>query len=291
MSSSLLLLSTLSKTKLYDNVRMGLVTSVVPFLLASGGYLLCSFVSPLSSTSSQITEQLERAFDLHPLVLLPTAVVFLLCVARKPVKWAMAASTALACVLALTLQGMQPLELGQALVLGFTLPESSPLSTIIHGGGLVSMAKSCIIVPTSCAIAGLAEGLHLADRLVLSGKHKHTGRLGTYLKTLAAGAVTAAIGCNQTIAIVMTHTLRKEDYQALGKEVLARDLSFAGTLAPVLIPWCIAAYTPLEQLGATGLGWIPFAFWLWLMLIWQGLCCLREGVRQRKQGTQGVQSP
>lgn len=274
MSSSLLLLSTLSDTKLYRNVRMGLVSSVVPFALASGGYLLCSYVSPLSSASNQMAEQLAATFQLHPLVLLPTAAVFLLCIARKPVKWAMAVSTALACVLAVTLQGVPLLELGQILVLGFHLPQGHALSAIVHGGGLSSMVKSCVIVTSSCAMAGLVEGLGLTDRLASRGRQR--SRLGIYGNTLAAGVVTAAIGCNQTIAIVLTHTLRKEDYQALGKEALARDLSFAGTLAPVLVPWCIAVYTPLEQLGVTGLGWMPYAFWLWLMLAWQGVYCLRH---------------
>lgn len=272
MSSSLLLLSTLSETGLYSNMRMGLVTSAVPFVLASGGYLLCSAVNPLTAVSSQITGQLAETFDLHPLVLLPAAVVFLLCVARKPVKWAMAASTALACVLAVAFQGIPLLELARTLVLGFHLPEGTPLHAIIQGGGLASMGKSCVIVASSCAIAGMAEGLRLTDRLAAGGRP--LGRLGTYLKTLAAGVVTAAVGCNQTIAIVLTHTIRKEDYRELGREALARDLSFAGTLAPVLIPWCIAGYTPLEQLGVTGLGWMPYAFWLWLMLIWQGVRCL-----------------
>ena len=53
MSSSLLLLSTLSETRLYDNVRMGLASSAIPFALASGGYLLCSYVSPLSAASGR----------------------------------------------------------------------------------------------------------------------------------------------------------------------------------------------------------------------------------------------
>ena len=48
-------------------------------------------------------------------------------------------------------------------------------------------------------------------------------------------------------------------------------MSFAGTLAPVLLPWCIAAYTPTSQLDVHGLGWMLFAFWLWLMLLWQGV--------------------
>ena len=85
----------------------------------------------------------------------------------------------------------------------------------------------------------------------------------------------AASGCNQTIAIVLTHAVRKDAYQTLGNQAFARDMSFAGTLAPVLVPWCIAAYTPTSQLDVHGLGWMPFAFWLWFMLLWQGVYAWR----------------
>lgn len=47
MSSSLLLLSTLTETELYDNVGMTMKSMLVPFVAASGGYLFCSFLSPL----------------------------------------------------------------------------------------------------------------------------------------------------------------------------------------------------------------------------------------------------
>lgn len=66
MSSSLLLLSTLSETRLYDNVRMGLASSAIPFALASGGYLLCSYVSPLSAASGQMAEQLAGGVSPAP---------------------------------------------------------------------------------------------------------------------------------------------------------------------------------------------------------------------------------
>ncbi len=291
MSSSLLLLSTLSETRLYDNVKMGVTSAVLPFALASGGYLICSAANPLSDAFSEMAGLLAEAFDLNPLVLLPTVVVLLLCVVRKPVKWAMAVSTLLACILAVTLQGMEPLTLGKVLVLGFSLPESSPLSGIVHGGGLVSMGKSCAIVTSSCAIAGIVEGMQLTE--LLTRGNRSGNRLTIYLKTLVTGVVTAAIGCNQTIAIVLTHTIRKPDYHSLGKQTLARDLSFAGILAPVLVPWCIAGYTPLEQLGATGLAWMPYAFWLWLMLAWQGVCCWRGWGSPKKAVTplEGAKTP
>lgn len=51
MSSSLLLLSTLTETELYDNVGMTMRSMLVPFVAASGGYLFCSFLSPLSTAS------------------------------------------------------------------------------------------------------------------------------------------------------------------------------------------------------------------------------------------------
>lgn len=281
MSSSLLLLTTVTETELYDNVKMGLTSSAVPFLLASGGYLLCSGISPLSALSGELPGLLAEQFNLSPLALLPAAVVFLFCLARRPVKWGMAAGTGVACVLALTLQGTPPAELLKNLALGFSLPEGHPLHAIIHGGGLASMWRSCVIVASSCAIAGLVEGLRLTDRFSAAGGERT--RPGIYLRTLASGFVTAAIGCNQTIAIVLTHALRQGDYRALGDRELARDLSFGGTLAPVLIPWCIASYTPITQLGVSGVGWLPFAFWIWLMLLWQGVRCL--GKRRKPAST------
>lgn len=268
MSSSLLLLSTLTETELYQNVRMTVKSMAVPFVAASVGYLICGALSPLSTASAGLAEQLEAGFDLHPIVLLPTAVVFVLCLLRKPVKLAMAVSVLLACGLAVLSQGMPVEELAKTLLLGYHLPETEPLSAILHGGGLSSMVTSIVIVTTSCAIAGIVEGTELAARL--SGGPS-ASRLKTYLKTLATSFVTAAIGCNQTIAIVLTHAVRKEDYQRLGNQAFARDMSFAGTLAPVLIPWCIASYTPTSQLGVHGAEWILFAFWLWFMLLWQGL--------------------
>jgi NhaC family Na+:H+ antiporter len=275
MSSSLYLLNTLCETDLYDVMRMGLRDSMLPCLLASGGYLLCSQLDPLSaSASGELPGLLADQFSLTPLVLLPVAVVFLFCLAKKPVKWGMAASILAACALAVAVQGTPPLTLLETLVTGFSLPEGNPLSGIVHGGGLASMWKSCVIVTASCAIGGFAEGLHLTDRFAGGNTGDH--RLTIYLKTLVSGFVTAAIGCNQTIAIVLTHAIRQRSYDALGSRALAEDLTFAGSLAPVLIPWCIASYTPLTQLGVQGHSWMLYAFWLWLMLIWQGVrCCLR----------------
>ena len=268
MSSSLLLLSTLTETELYDNVGMTIRSMLVPFVAASGGYLLCSVLSPLSAASTGLGEQLEAGFNLSPVVLLPTVVVFVLCLMRKPVKLAMAVSVILACLLAVFFQRMPALELAKTLVFGYHLPETEPLSTILHGGGLSSMVTSIVIVTSSCAIAGIVEGTDLTARL---GGRTGGGHLKTYQKTLVTGFVTAAIGCNQTIAIVLTHAVRKDAYQTLGNQAFARDMSFAGTLAPVLVPWCIAAYTPTSQLDVHGLGWMPFAFWLWFMLLWQGV--------------------
>lgn len=272
MSSSLLLLSTLTETELYDNVGMTIRSMLVPFVAASGGYLLCSVLSPLSAASTGLGEQLEAGFNLSPVVLLPTVVVFVLCLMRKPVKLAMAVSVILACLLAVFFQRMPALELAKTLVFGYHLPETEPLSTILHGGGLSSMVTSIVIVTSSCAIAGIVEGTDLTARL---GGRTGGGHLKTYQKTLVTGFVTAAIGCNQTIAIVLTHAVWKDAYQTLGNQAFARDMSFAGTLAPVLVPWCIAAYTPTSQLDVHGLGWMPFAFWLWFMLLWQGVYAWR----------------
>lgn len=99
------------------------------------------------------------------MLLLPVAVMFLLCLCRVPMKRAMLGSIIAACAVALLVQGASPLDLPRVLVLGFHLPEGTLAASLIHGGGISSMASGCLVVLTSCALAGILEGTHATAAL------------------------------------------------------------------------------------------------------------------------------
>ena len=200
------------------------------------------------------------------MLLLPVAVMFLLCLCRVPMKKAMLGSIVTACAVALLVQGAAPLSLPRVLVLGFHLPEGTLAASLIHGGGIASMASGCLVVLTSCALAGILEGTHATARFESTGREEGLGRC---LRTIATGILTGAIGCNQTMAIVLTESIRRGAYP--DKDEFLQDLSFGGSLGPVLLPWCITVYIPMQSIGFAGLGYYPYQFWVVLMLLWRAL--------------------
>lgn len=266
MSSSLLLLSTLTGTDHYTNSSRTLRSCLAPLALACLCYLPFSLANPMQGAFSDTAAALGESFCLEPVLLLPVAVMFLLCLCRVPMKKAMLGSIIAACAVALLVQGASPLDLPRVLVLGFHLPEGTLAASLIHGGGISSMASGCLVVLTSCALAGILEGTHATARFESTGREVGLGR---YLRTTVTGILTGAIGCNQTMALVLTESIRRGAYP--DKDEFLQDLSFGGSLGPVLLPWCITVYIPMQSIGFAGLGYYPYQFWVFLMLLWRAL--------------------
>ena len=117
MSSSLLLLSTLTGTDHYTNSRRTLRSCLAPLALAGLCYLPFSLANPMQGAVSDTAAALGESFCLRPVLLLPVAVMFLLCLCRVPMKRAMLGSIIAACAVALLVQGASPLDLPRVLVL------------------------------------------------------------------------------------------------------------------------------------------------------------------------------
>ena len=101
MSSSLLLLSTLTGTDHYTNSRRTLRSCLVPLVLACLCYLPLSLANPMQGAAADTAAALGEVFSLGPVLLLPVAVMFLLCLCRVPMKKAMLGSIVTACAVAL----------------------------------------------------------------------------------------------------------------------------------------------------------------------------------------------
>jgi len=76
----------------------------------------------------------------------------------------------------------------------------------------------------------------------------------------------AAFGCNQTLAVILTHQFEYKIYekQQLNKYRLALDLENTVILIAVLIPWNIAGAFPAAALSADA-SFIIYAFYLFLV--------------------------
>lgn len=282
MSSSAHLVATLTRTPLYRNLWAMVLTSLGPMLASLVIYLVLSWRHPLPRMANPLPAALAEAFNLHPVTLLPAIAILLLAALRVPVKQTLLVSLGLALVLSLTLQGYTLSSVIQMGVIGFHIESPTELTPLLQGGGLLPMARVCLVVVISTALAGLLVGTQTFN-LLEHGLSRLSGQRPLFLGTLIVSLLTAAYGCTQTLAILLTHQLTEPHYQRaqLSAEQAAIDLENTAVVLSPLVPWNIAGLVPATLL-MTDAGFVPYAVYLYLLPLFNLVGCWPgSGVQKR----------
>lgn len=272
MSSSANLVAALTRTQLYLNLSNMLKTSVLPFTLSCLGYAVLSWQHPLVASDSPILAAIPLAFSLHPITILPAALILLMAAAKIDVKLSMGISIVTGALIALTVQNVNMLDLVSYVATGFQLNQPGILSEILQGGGLLSMLQVALIVLISSAYSGLFAGTGLLADIERTCELA-SNKLGVFSGTMLTSIATAAFSCNQTLAVMLTHQLTQRVYEKkrLGNYRLALDLENTVIMIAALIPWNIAGAVPAAAL-ATDAGFIPYALYLYLIPLTNFFC-------------------
>ncbi|MGP1374582.1 MAG: Na+/H+ antiporter NhaC family protein [Almyronema sp.] len=265
LSSSAHLVAGLTQTQLYSNLYNMVLTSLAPLLVSGLIYAFWPHKAIELTTNHPLTAAILAQFQLGWLPFLPAVIVLGLASWRVPVRLTLLLSWLAALAIAWQYQGYALGELVQFMVSGYQLPEPAALHDVLQGGGLLSMGQVCLMVLASTALAGLLAGtqaLQSLQRPLL--KLAQNGHL--FAGTLLAGVISAAIGCTQTIAIVLTYQLMHQPYtQAkLNPHQLAVDIEDTAVVVSPLIPWNIAGLVPAAILDSQA-SFIPYAIYLYLL--------------------------
>lgn len=268
MSSSANLIANLTETELFINIKNMLKSAVLPFILSLILYFVVSLSSPLNTASGGIDKAIVKSFDISILALLPSIIILVLSIFRVNVKISMFLSIALASILSIYIQDYKINEVLYFILMGFHLDLDNPLYLIIKGGGIISMLRPAIVVFISCSLAGIFEGtktLQSVEKLLL----KANSRSSLFLYTTIVSILTAAFGSNQSIAAVLTASLMDKAYKqnSVDKYQMALDLENTGIVLSALIPWNLAAFVPTSTMDVSPVGFIPYAFYLYLLPI------------------------
>lgn len=268
MSSSANLVANLSDTNLYTNIRNMFKTSILPFILSIIIYLIFSLQEPLSFTQNSMNTEISAIFKINLITLLPAAIILIFSLFKIDVKLSMLFSIILASAIAIVLQQYSIMEVLKFIILGFQLDSSSHLQNVLKGGGLISMWKASLVIFISCALSGIFDGTNMLksiEHILLKAKTRYT----LFIYTAITSIVTAAFGCNQSISTVLTHQLMSKSYKDknIDKYELAVDLENTGVVLAALIPWNVAALVPTMTMGVSSTGFIPYAFYLYLIPI------------------------
>lgn len=264
VSTSALLISELTGTNLYRNIRNMVKTSLVPFSLTCGIYTAAGFLAGgHRAASPDVTGLFSAHFSLHWTALLPALVILVLSCLRVDVKITMLSSVLCAAVVSMALQGVKLAALLKFMVLGYSITDPR-LSRLMNGGGIRSMVTVFAIIAISSSYSGLfaVSGLLNGARGKLKQLFRHTS---VYGGVLLSAIFAALISCNQTLTILLTHQLC--DGIDLEPEEFAISLENSAVVVSPLVPWSISAAVPLAALNAPAAS-IPAAVYLFLVPLW-----------------------
>ena len=267
MSSSAILISFLTETNIYKNIKNMFRTCIVPLGISIIFYAILSRIFPLHNSSSEIANEIVRTFNIGIVVFLPALVIVVFSAFKINVKISMLVSILIAFLLAICVQKETPLNTIGFILSGYSTDKSSLLYTIIKGGGIISMLKTSLVILVASAFAGVIEGsklLNSVENITL----KATSRYEAFRNLIITSIFAAIIGCSQSFAVMLTHMLNKKAYEknGLDNSLLAIDLENSAIMISALIPSNIALLAPLTLLGADA-SCIPYLFYIYIFPI------------------------
>lgn len=259
-STSALLVSELTKTNIFGNIKNMFRTAWLPFFLTCALYGILGFQTHSQAVQTNLTALFGQEVVLHPAALLPAIVIFVLALLRFPVKYAMTASILTALGACFFVQHFTLSQLPALLFSGFHArnPEAA---AFLDGGGIRSMFKVAAIVCISSSYAGIFQATGLLNGLKTL-LLKLGSRITPFGAILLASAGTSMIACNQTLAIMLTDQLGSELEPDASR--MALNMENSVVLVAPLIPWSIAGTVPLATVGAP-VSSILAAFFLYLV--------------------------
>jgi NhaC family Na+:H+ antiporter len=270
VSSSAILVATITKTDLIDNVKRMFQSAVLPIAACLIIYGILSYQNPIQNVDDSIINLLKSEFEISLWALVPAVFMVLLPLFRVNVIYALLSSIISGALISVFVQKESIFSLFNHCLYGYS-SDNDILNNILGGGGIISMMEVVIIVMISSSYSGIFDGTKMLKDL-----ERLLGRLvsktGKFFTMTAMSFFTTGVFCNQTIASMMCNDLMKNVYIENNgtKEELAIDIENSAILIASLVPWSIACSVPLSFLGV-GFEAIPYSFYLYLVPAFYGL--------------------
>ena len=273
MSTSALLISELTKTNLYTNIKLMIKTSIIPFIVTCLFYLFLGFKSKVSNISVDVTEIFKQNYNLNIIVIIPAILIIILSILKINVKKTMLVSIVISFIIAMFIQRDSIVALINYCIFGYH-HSNERLNLMMKGGGILSMVNVSLIVGISSSYSGIFKETKM---LVSLKKHlkDFSKKTSSYFVIFLSSIISGAIACNQSLGTILTNELCGE---LVEKQKMAIILENTVILLVGLIPWNIAMDVPLKTIGVGFMSGF-FAFYLYFLPLWN----LFLGVMEEKK--------
>ena len=262
MSTSALLITELTKTNLYTNIKLMLKTSIIPFVTTCLFYLFLGLKSSTSPVSIDTTNIFKENYNLNIVVIVPAILIIILSLFKVNVKKTMLVSIVISFIIAIFFQKESVTSLINYCVYGFH-HSNEKLNSMMKGGGILSMLNVGLIVAISSSYSGIFKETKM---LVLMKKYlkEFSEKTSNYFVIFLSSIISGAIACNQSLGIILTYELCEELEDKQNMAIISENTI---VLLVGLIPWNIAMAVPLKTVDI-GLMSGLFAFYLYFLPLW-----------------------
>ena len=262
MSTSALLVTELTKTDLYKNIKLMFKTSIIPFIASCLFYLFLGLRTSVPAVSIDATEIFKENYNLNIVVIVPAILIIILSLFKVNVKKTMLVSIVISFIIAIFFQKESVISLINYCVYGFH-HSNEKLNSMMKGGGVLSMLNVGLIVAISSSYSGIFKETKM---LVILKEYlkEYSKKTSNYFIIFLSSIISGAIACNQSLGIILTHELCEE---LEDKQNMAIILENTIVLLAGLIPWNIAMAVPLKTIDI-GLMSGLFAFYLYFLPLW-----------------------
>jgi NhaC family Na+:H+ antiporter len=259
---------------LYRSIRHLLYTAVPSFTLCLIVYAVASRFLPVSGSdlpeSARILlNDLDNAFNLSWISIIPLLVVLWGIMRRYPPALAIAISSAIALIIAVAVQNVSPLDTLTAAVTGAKvqmLPAaqgeaSAGFRTLVERGGLESMASTLLVVIIAFLLAAAMEVSGALSMLINRMLSAVTSVFRLIASTMAAGGTMIALTSHGGVTALVVGGLFQPAYRDrdLAPENLSLSLEDSVTITEPLMPWTVSAIFMATTLGVPTTQYAPWA--------------------------------
>ena len=154
VSTSALLVSELTETDIFTNIKKMVKTSVVPFALTSVIYIVVGMTADSSAADVGVSGIFAKELNLHWTAVLPAVCVLVPALLKANVKVTLASGIISAVVICAAVQGASAPDILKWMLGGYTAADAEA-AKMLDGGGILSMLNVCAIVCISSAYAGI----------------------------------------------------------------------------------------------------------------------------------------
>lgn len=260
---------------LFEHVGHMLWDTIPAFVGALIAYYFVG-IKYASSTMAQseaiqnIYDGLEKAFNIHPFLLLIPIITIILAVKKVPAIPALIVVSILGGSCALIFQNSDLGQVLRAMTSGYQSNTGIKMvDSLLSRGGITSMGGTIILLSIATALGGILEKIGALEVILESimSRVKSTGQL--MLATLFSGLSIAFATGAQLLAIVIPARMFAPAFKErnLHAKNLSRAAEAAGTVGINLVPWSVPAIFAHTILGVEPIQFIPYLFFAYFVIL------------------------